>query len=166
MSMFTMLHGVTSEFLQACLADSARLGELSYPDDAENNPDFLDTDKTWGALTFMLGGDDTGVPDDEVLLSQAALGSETIDEEYDMGMSPAFYLTAEQVAQLAKEITALSDDELLSRYQPSEMEDIYPCEWQEDDEETLEWLLQYFHALQKFYAEQAGKGHAVISYLT
>ena len=91
MSMFTMLHGVTPEFLQACLADSARLGELSYPNDAENNSDFLDTDKTWGALTFMLGGDDTGMPDDDVLLSQAALGAEIIDEEYEMGMTPAFY---------------------------------------------------------------------------
>ena len=109
MSMFTMLHGVTPEFLQACLADSVRLGELSYPNDAENNPDFLDTDKTWGALTFMLGGDDTGMPDDDVLLSQAALGAEIIDEEYEMGMTPAFYLTPEQVAQLAAEIAALSD---------------------------------------------------------
>lgn len=166
MSMFTMLHGVTPEFLQACLADSARLGELSYPNDAENNSDFLDTDKTWGALTFMLGGDDTGMPDDDVLLSQAALGAEIIDEEYEMGMTPAFYLTPEQVAQLAAEIGALSDEELLGRYRPDEMEDIYPCEWPEDDEETLEWLLQYFHALQAFYAEQARKGHAVISYLT
>lgn len=142
MSMFTMLHGVTPEFLQACLAD------------------------TWGALTFMLGGDNTGIPKKDVLLSQAALGAEIIDEEYEMGMTPALYLTPEQVAQLAAEIAALGDEELLGRYQPDEMEDIYPCEWPEDGEETLEWLLQYFHALQAFYAEQARKGHAVISYLT
>ena len=41
----------------------------------------------------------------------------------------------------------------------------YPANPQ-TDEETLEWLLQYFHALQAFYAEQARKGHAVISYIS
>ncbi|MDO4878940.1 MAG: YfbM family protein [Neisseria sp.] len=166
MSMFAMMHGVTPQFLQECLNDSSRLDALGYPENPDADPDFFDSDKAWGGLTYLLGGDETGFPDADSFISQAVISENAVDEAYEVGMTPAFYLNAEETARMARELAAVDEDTLFTRYDPQKMEDIYPCCWDENEEDNRQWLLQFFRDLQKFYARQAEKGNAVISYIS
>ena len=90
---------------------------------------------------------------------------ECIDPEHETGITPAFYLTVDEVIQVASELAQISDEALLSRYEPENMHDLHPIgEWTDCPEIRRE-LLDDFHALQAFYAVQANAGNAVINYL-
>ena len=71
----------------------------------------------------------------------------------------------DEVIQVASELAQISDEALLSRYEPENMHDLHPIgEWTDCPEIRRE-LLDDFHALQAFYAVQANAGNAVINYL-
>ena len=162
MSMFAMLHGVSPEFLRSCQTDSSMLDTLEYPE--KETPDFL-VIHCWGALTYLLGGDETGAWNSEILTSRTIISGECIDPEHETGITPAFYLTVDEVIKVASELAHISDEALLSRYEPENMHDLHPIgEWTDCPEIRRE-LLDDFHALQAFYAVQANAGNAVINYL-
>lgn len=158
--MVAVLHGVRPQFLAECLINHETAHTLEA-DFSGQDPDCLDLDKSWGGLTYLLGGNETGFSSDE-LTSQAITNTQVINEESIFGLSPAFYLTHQQVAQIAKALGKLSHDTLKSRYNPDVMNDIYPCTWCDDD---VEYLLDYFDELHQFYQTQSQKGHAIISYI-
>lgn len=160
MGMVAMLHGVKPKFLEECLTNDETVHTLEA-DFSGQDPDCLDLDKSWGGLTYLLGGNETGFSSDE-LTSQAITNKQVINEEDILGYTPAFYLTCEQVAQIANALGELSHDTLKSRYHPNAMTDIYPCGWNDND---IEYLLGYFDELRQFYQTQSQKGHAIISYI-
>ena len=79
MSMFAMLHGVSPEFLRSCQTDSSMLDTLEYPE--KETPDFL-VIHCWGVLTYLLGGDETGAWNSEILTSRTIISGECIDPEH------------------------------------------------------------------------------------
>lgn len=133
-----------------------------YPDDDNDPPNTTDLDKAWHGLHYLLTGDAVG---GAAPLSKAILDGTEIGPELDFGA--ARYLTVEEVAAVAHALAALTPDTLAQRYEPSAMQQkqIYPDIWERDGDEALEYLLDFFPELQRFYADAAARGEAVIHWI-
>ena len=95
------------------------------------------------------------------------MGPTEIDPDQDMGYGPATYSTAEQTKEIYSAIKDLTKEELSANYNPNKMieEGIYPDIWK-DDENALEYLLDYFDDLKIFYKKAAENGDAMVMYLS
>ena len=139
--------------------------------ESEDNDDaFLDIDKAWGGILYLLTGKTfaSGSPEDEVdSLNRIFFSAQFFDEDMDVGYGPAHYLTPEQVAGIHRKITSLTEADLKARYDTEAMneeEELYPSlEWNEED---FEYLYSHFQALQSFFATAASRGEAMITFLS
>ena len=139
--------------------------------ESEDNDDaFLDIDKAWGGILYLLTGKAfaSGSPEDEVdSLNRIFFSAQFFDEDMDVGYGPAHYLTPEQVAGIHRKIASLTEADLKAHYDPeamSEEEELYPSlEWNEED---FEYLYSHFQALQSFFAMAASRGEAIVTFLS
>ena len=153
---------IPQQTLQTLLEDPEKVVELLYPDDDEDPPNSMDVDKAWHGLHYLLTGEAEG---GEEPLALAILEGTEIGPELDFG--PARYLTADEVSAVAQALAALTPAELKQRYHPRDMQEkqIYPEIWEDDDAETVDYLLDFFPVLQRFYADAAARGDAVIHWM-
>lgn len=151
---------IPQQTLQSLLDAPEKVVELLYPDDDEDPPNSMDVDKAWHGLHYLLTGEAEG---GEEPLSLAILDGAEIGPELDFG--PARYLTVEEVKAVAQALAALMPEALAQRYNPRAMQEkqIYPEIWEDDN--SVDYLLDFFPALQQFYADAAARGDAVIHYL-
>ena len=136
--------------------------ELLYQDHGDSEPsNYLDLDKAWHGLHYLFTGEVYGGPRP---LSLAIVGGTDIGP--DVGYGPARYLTAEEVATVAEALAALTPDALAQRFDPQDMEtkQIYPGSWVSEGNEAFEYLLYPFAQLQKFYADAASRGDAILQW--
>ena len=139
--------------------------------ESEDNDDaFLDIDKAWGGILYLLTGKAfaSGSPEDEVdSLNRIFFSAQFFDEDMDVGYGPAHYLTPEQVAGIHRKIASLTEADLKAHYDPeamSEEEKLYPSlDW---DEEDFDYLYFHFQALQSFFATAASRGEAIVTFLS
>jgi hypothetical protein len=99
-------------------------------------------------------------------LDLAIRGGEEISD--DLGFGPARYLEVSQVRAVAKALSTVAHETLRQRYDPAAMNaaKVYPGHW--DGVRTgdnLDWLLQAFDELLRFYKGSADRGYAVMNYL-
>jgi len=148
--------------LQSLLEDPEKVVELLYPDDDGDPPNSFDVDKAWHGLHYLLTGEAEGGP---APLSLAILEGAEIGPELDFG--PARYLTPEEVGAVAQALAALTPASLAERYNSRDMREkqIYPEIWDDDDPESVDYLLHFFPDLQRFYADAAARGDAVIHWM-
>jgi len=126
-----------------------------------NQRDVLSLDKAWHGVHYVLCGESEP---EATLLSQAVLGGSALgdDDEGFSGYGPARYFTAEQVAQVAAQLSAPGlEAEAAARFDPGRMEElgIYPG-WNTSD---ADWVMDGFRRLRDFYADAASKGHAIVT---
>ena len=133
-------------------------------EDDDELPDdlYLDIDKAWHAIHFLLTGDTWG---GEPPLFNAVLGGTELGAE-DVGHGPARFLTLAEVQDVASALSEISETDLRNRYNASALSaaDIYPGGW-EDVEGSLEYLLPYYTKLVEFFSEAAKHGDAMLIYL-
>ena len=143
----------------------AEIESYLYPNDGEDEPpNYLDVDKAWHGIHFMLTGSADG---GEEPLSLAVLGGEAVGE--DMGYGPVRVLTPEQVQAVSAAFATLGEDVFRSRFVPEEMEaaGIYPdVIWVRDGQEALDYVLENYRQLVAFYSEAAGRGDGAILWLS
>jgi len=153
---------IPQQTLQSLLEDPEKVVGLLYPDDYEDPPNSMDVDKAWHGLHYLLTGEAEG---GEEPLSLAILEGTEIGPELDFG--PARYLTGEEVKAVAHALAALTPEALAQRYNPRDMQEkqIYPEIWEDDDPESVDYLLHFFPDLQQFYADAAARGDAVIHWM-
>lgn len=123
--------------------------------------DLISLEKAWHGLHFLLCGSAEPATGE---LAQAVLGGTEIGADH--GYGPARYLEPDAVRRIAATLGALSADELRRRYDAAAMEaaQVYPGGW--DDAENVDWLLEAFQELARFYAGVADRGNAVLLYLS
>lgn len=133
---------------------------------AEDAPDgtsdvFLDVDKSWHMIHFLLTGDalfESDSPYGDVVMGGEPLGD-------DQGYGPARVLTPERVKAAAAVLADLPGAELWSRFDAGEAqtEAIYPDIWDEGDE-ARDYVLGYYEDLRRLYAKaaEAGDGMALL----
>lgn len=159
--------------------------DLAYEEaqDAVDGADerWLCTDKTWHALDFLLerygvtvpivyGAEPfVDTPDDADDEADDDADDEAEDEAdldgLDWGYGPPRYLTPEQVAAAATELTDLTEEELLRGVDPAELAraEIYPNVW--DRPAELTWAVHALPDVKRFFADAAESGDAVICWL-
>ena len=160
MGMIACFTSLAPQALQHLRDNPEEIGDFLYPDGGEGEPPhYLDLDKSWHGLHYLLTGEAYGGP---VPLSLAILGGVEFGSEISYGA--ARFLTAEEVAAVGAALSSVTLDTLRQRFDPDEMEalEIYPQIWTRDDPEALDYVLQAFPDLQQFYAAAGTRGEAAI----
>ena len=137
------------EFLHATVDDQDELGG-----------DFLDVDKAWHGIHFLLTGSaDAGEPP----LQWAVFAPTEIGG--DVGYGPARALTPDQVIEVSKALAPITPDKLKRRCDLTAMNaaEVYPQNWEEGDES---YLADNYASLKKFYEAAARRRFAVLQWLT
>lgn len=158
---------VDNDTLNAFIEDSSRLEDIIYSDDVINNENFLDLDKAWEGVFFLITGRSLAEAiEEEAPLLGILMGPTEIDPDQDMGYGPATYTTTEQTRDIYNAIKDLTKEKLSAKYDPNRMaeEGVYPDIWQ-DDENALEYLLDYFDELKNFYKKAVQQEEAVVMFL-
>ncbi len=124
-----------------------------------------DLDKAWHGIHFILTGTDWEVEEPWCYL---VTGGETIGD-VDVGYGPARALWAEDVRKFAESLEKIDTKKLRERFDPQKMMelDIYPTIWDRDpvEDDTLGYLIEYFHILRSFVKRAAEKGKGLIIYI-
>lgn len=153
--------GCFSALPETRLADLRRdpdsIEEYLYPDDGESDPPYyVDVDKAWHGIHYLL----TGAADGGVRpLSLAIVGGEEFGPE--IGYGPARFLTSTEVAAVSEALQALTIDALCKRFDPQDMaaKSIYPdVIWVRDGREALDYVLDGYQQLAVFYRDAAPPG--------
>jgi hypothetical protein len=120
----------------------------------------LDIDKAWHGVHFLLTGTAEEAPGP---LGQVVLGGTEIGE--DIGHGPARYLLPDAVDTVATALEAASSDELRRRYDAAALEaaEIYPGGWNEPDK--VDWVLEAFEDVRRFYRAAARRKSGVLVFL-
>ncbi len=128
---------------------------------------YLNIDKTWHALHFLLTG--TALPSQPPLTNVVMGGTPLGDPEnpnFDFG--PAHFLTPSEVQEVAKEISEISKVELQARFNSSALiaADIYPTDLWKRGQHEVEYVTYYFLPLVKLFQEAAKYGEVVLFYIS
>lgn len=163
MSMIGNLLRVTNSELEEYLQDSSLLENRVYDDEAEEDSNLVDIDKSWEGILFLLTGQNLENSDHP--LARTLFSGQLVDEDQDLGYGPAQYLTPDQVKEVNAEISKITIDEISKNYDPKKMNElgIYPNVWNE--EESLEYLTDYFKTVQEVYSKAAQNNQAIITFL-
>jgi hypothetical protein len=133
------------------------------PEPRDHSSRYLDIDKTWHIIHFLLTGDAwVG----EGPLFDAVLGGHQLTDE-DLGYGPARFLNDLDVVATARALDCISPEELWSRFEESRIREAIR-------EANLYWsiepdgrnyALENYEALRRFFAAAAHTGEAAILWL-
>ena len=167
MGMTCTLLRVTKNELDEYLNDSSLLEDRIYDDESEDGDEnLIDIDKSWDGIIFLLTGQNSAKADHPLL--QVLFSGQIIDDEQDLGYGPAHYLTPEQVVDLNNQISQITVEELRQKYDPKRMTEleVYPTIWEDEDEESFEYLSDNFLEVQQLYSDATKNGEAIITILS
>ncbi len=125
----------------------------------EDDDDSICLEKAWHGLHYLLTEDAYGGTGYGAFLLCGGA-----DQGEDMGYGPARIFTAKDVVEINKALSAITADELWSRFDPEAMADadVYGADWIEEREEELrEEYTLYFEMLQQFVSATAESGNAM-----
>jgi Domain of unknown function (DUF1877) len=167
MGMTCTLLRVTKSELEEYLNDSSLLEDRIYDDESEDEDEnLIDIDKSWDGIIFLLTGQNFENADHPLL--QVLFSGQIIDNEQDLGYGPAHYLTPEQVTDLNNQISKITVEDLRQKYDPEKMTelDVYPNVWEDEGEESFEYLSDNFLEVQQLYSDASKNGQAIITIMS
>lgn len=162
MGMVGCFAAVTPSKLQLIKSDPESVNGYLNPDDGDP-PFYVEVDKAWHAIHFMLCGNADPGEDPQ---SQAILGGTEIGE--DWGYGPPRYLLPHEVKEVASYLEPLTPELFAKRYDPTAMdtEGIYPEIWERDGADGLEYVLEYYQQFRQFYLDAKSRGDAAFLWLS
>lgn len=166
MGMIGNMIRVSEEELKTFLNASATLENKINAKNAYEAEWFLDLDKSWDGINYILTGEIIGGLENEPnKLERALFSFQIIDKEQDLGYGPAQYLTSTQVKETFCELEKITDEILKSKINGSEMNEIgiYPEIWTEL--ESYEFLIESFREFKEFYKKAVENNEAIVSYI-
>lgn len=165
MGMVACFTSLSADALQHLQDEPELIEDYLYPDDGEAEPpNYVDLDKAWHGVHYLLTGLADGGPAPQSL---AVFGGEEFGPE--VGYGPARFLTVQQVAIVAQALSKVTQEDLASRFDPKDMEakGIYPeVIWVRDGNDALDYVLESYEQLEVFYRDAASRGEAVIQWLS
>jgi len=114
--------------------------------------DVCDIDKLWDGMHFLLTGVSAGDPIENNPLSDAIVGVDTFNDDENADF--VSYINVNKLPIILSALEAVELKELANNFVPLEFHqaNIYPDIWQDEEgEELLEELTDYFERLRKFY---------------
>lgn len=143
-------------------------GELSLMDLMDDDADdrWLDVDKAWHAIHYVLTGD-SDVPRKATIFSKVVLGGTPIEEE-GMGYGPALVVEPEEVREINEALKPASEEWFRERFSLKDMQKkaIYPVMDDEEEGQFFEYVYDNFKALKEFYIEAEKAGQGVLFFIT
>ena len=122
-------------------------------------------DKAWHGIHFLLTG---SAWEGELPLAFIVRGGTAIGDE-NVGYGPARGFSPDEVKEIARALGEIKKGTLQERFDPDAMmeAEIYPCIWDRppEDDDTLEYLVQFFGPLRQFVCDAAEAGEALLVYL-
>jgi Domain of unknown function (DUF1877) len=161
MGVVVCLTSLSPEALQELQDEPELIEGYLCPDDGEP-PHYIDLDKSWHGVHYLLTGQSQGGPEPQSL---AVFGGEEFGPE--IGYGPARFLTADQVQEMADALARLPAEVLAKRFNPEDMaaKEIYPdVIWLRDGPRALDYALEGYQRLQAFYRDAAARGEAVLQW--
>lgn len=158
---------VSEEELNSFLQNSEELEKKIYAEGSFKADWFNDLDKAWDGINYLLTGKVLGGLEGEPNALQRALFTyQIVDEEQDLGLGPAQYLTPIQVKETYKELSKLTDEILKNKIKGAKMNEIgiYPQIWTEPG--VTEVLIISFKEFREIYKKAAEKNEAIITFLS
>jgi Domain of unknown function (DUF1877) len=129
---------------------------------AEHEGELGDLDKAWHGIDFLLTRGRDAVAHGLDFLTEG--GIEIRGQEVGYGPARAFRST--EVRAIARELSALSDDVLRTRFDPATMtaEDVYPNIWDRTppDEDPLAYLMENVRTLRQVMQTLVDSGNGLV----
>jgi hypothetical protein len=167
MGMIAYALRVSEKELDNFLKDSSLLEARIDEEQVGGLNDLLDLDKSWEAIFYIL----TGHPFSEIEeahppLSWVLFNGQVVDESQDLGYGPASYITINQVKELNTELDKITRNDVELKYDGKRMDEarVYPEVWEQ--EQSLDYVIDYFGQLKDFYKKAESEGKAVITFLS
>ncbi|WP_407566222.1 YfbM family protein [Streptomyces sp. 184] len=137
--------------------------EVEPDDETDDEPDpgearFLDTDKAWGAIEYLLRRIDFPV--------NVVHGEESLPGAEEWGYGPPRYLTPEQVRKAAEGLVTTGFGRLAQGVTPDDLAraDVYPqIIWKRA--ESFDYVQGHYEALVEFFEAAAREGDALLVWL-
>lgn len=156
-----------SEAQLALYKETPELMEEKVFDDESLEADwFLDIDKAWEGIHYIIAGKSLAESDDEPdVLVRTLFSCQYIDEDQDLGYGPVNYLSPAQVKETNALLQKITAEEAKNRLNLADMEkkQVYPGIWREED--AIDYILDYFSEVQEFYQSAADQNEAVLFYI-
>ncbi|WP_427157193.1 YfbM family protein [Aliinostoc sp. HNIBRCY26] len=172
MGMYGNFKAVTQEELDTfltCFTTEEISTLLSVDGELDTSGDYLEIEKKWDGLHFLLTGSHFGRTPP---LSWCVFGNHSIggdEEPIFFGWIGIRYLLPHEVFQVAQALSETSYEVLASRYSPRDMDqqEVYPIGiWERDGDIGLDYILSCYPAVVSFYQKAARQNKAVLMYIT
>jgi hypothetical protein len=123
----------------------------------------LSLEKAWHGLHYLLTG---SAAEGDLPLAFLLQGGEEVGE--DDGYGPPRLFSPDEVEEIDAALSAISDDQLWSRFDPEQMstEGVYPDCWDEPEVDLREEYVFYFHEMKKVVNNARAAGNALLVMLT
>ncbi len=121
-----------------------------------------DLDKSWHGIHYLLTQTEwEGEPPLNFLLAGEVVG------DIDVGYGPARVFSSIEVKEIYNVLQGIDHESLKNRYDPDDMmtKEIYPTIWMEEQEDGLDYCLQYFDDLKSFISEAFSHNLGIVLYL-
>jgi len=128
------------------------------------DPNFLDLDKAWDGIIFLLTGISLGLGERELL--HAVVSNKYVDEHQDFGCGPAHYLSVKEVKSIYKSLACIDEVDLERQFDVSRMRasGVYPTGYRAM--EYLNYLKEHFFDLVDFFRKASEKEQAIIGVMS
>ena len=161
MGMRLVLVAVDGEAFRSALASENYFAAESLP----GAGGVVDVDKMWQALSLLTTPAEGSVMEriDAVDPLDPILGGEEVGP--DLGYGPIRVHRPENVVSVHAHLSARTDAQLRSRYDPAEWgsSEVYPFCWDEDSDDLWdEEIAPYLVAVRELYARSAAAGQSVV----
>jgi hypothetical protein len=165
MGMVACFAGVTAATIDELKSDPSKMQEYLYPDDGDGEPPhYVDVDKAWHCIHFMLAGN-AGMGSDPS--SWAFFGGEEVGE--DVGYGPARILQPAQVRTIASALSSIGESEFKKRYVPKAMQaaNVYLSDMcVRDGDDALDYIANHYQNLVAFYRGATERGEGAILWVS
>jgi len=149
--------------MKSTLRSAAQERACSRPIPGDDLGERLCIDKAWDGLDYLLC---SAMDTRQVPLDLAILGGREIGDDH--GYGPARYLDTSEVRAVGAALSTVTHDTLRLHYDAAAMNEaeIYPGRWDDlPESEHLDWLLQAFDEVCRFYQGAANHRNAVLKSL-
>ena len=149
---------LTAAQLERLVATPSLANEALDWEESEEDPSFLDIDKAWHGLHFLISG---GARAAEAPPVDPIFGGK------ELTPGGARWLSADEVKQASAGLAKLSTRSLWARYDKTIMTNaqIYPEFW-EEKKDALEYLIFHFEKLVEYYRDATRRGNAMLIVVT
>lgn len=164
MGMIYVLKQASEQKIDALMSDPESLEDFfeEESEDDDQSQTEEDLDKSWHGLHFLFTGKEEGGE----WPSSFLLAYREIIPESDTGYGDTQILRPNDVKDVRTFLESLDTETLRSRFDGSKMQQlgIYPTVW--DNEEEINWLLDYFESLKSFIDKSAKSDSGLVLSLT